>query len=145
MSKVALYARSATVEDGNEIKGQLKELRTFCAKNNYKIVSEYADEGVSGITLNRSELKKLLGDAKKNKFDIVVTKDVDRLSRDSARYAVLRKNLEKYGVKIVFTSIMDSPVYNFLENTILSYAKFEKAMITAELELTRNGGKESAL
>lgn len=58
------------------------------------VVAEYRDEAVSGAsTVNRLGLGRLMRDAREKAFDVVLCEALDRLSRDQADMATIRKNL----------------------------------------------------
>ena len=69
-------------EENNSIEAQ-REIVTKYAKNNgYKIIREYADNGYSGILESRPELDKMIFDISKGIINMVIVKDISRLTRD---------------------------------------------------------------
>ena len=75
--RAALYARVSTL-NGQHPEMQLAELREHASRRNWEIVSEYIDEGVSGSKESRPELNRLMADARRRQFDIVLVWKVDR-------------------------------------------------------------------
>jgi DNA invertase Pin-like site-specific DNA recombinase len=52
----------------------------------------YMDAGVSGATLARPALQQLLADCRAGKIGVVLTRDADRLSRDTSQlFALLHR------------------------------------------------------
>jgi site-specific DNA recombinase len=49
----------------------------------------YTDAGVSGATLDRPALQRLIADCRAGKIGVVITKDTARLSRDSSQLFTL--------------------------------------------------------
>ena len=49
--KVAIYTRVSTLDQ--TIDNQLIELRDYCSKMGWEITQEYADEGLSGTSIQR--------------------------------------------------------------------------------------------
>ena len=101
MSRVAIYARVST--DGQDETNQLTELRTWCQSAGHTIAGEctYIDRGVSGSKSadERAELARLLLDAHKRRFDMVVVWALDRLSREGLEATVAYlKRLDAAGV-----------------------------------------------
>lgn len=45
-------------------------------------IFEYADDGFSGTNFNRPAFRRMIEDAKKRKFDLILVKDLSRLGRD---------------------------------------------------------------
>ena len=63
----------------------------------------YADKGISGKSLNkRPQLLKLLDDARQHKFDIVYTKSVSRLARNTEDLLQTVRELRELGIKVLF-------------------------------------------
>jgi site-specific DNA recombinase len=60
----------------------------------------YMDAGVSGGTLQRPELQRLLADCRAGKVGTVVTKDPDRLSRDKGQLVTVLDTFAKAGVHV---------------------------------------------
>ena len=71
-------------------------------------------------------------------FDAVLINDVDRLARDVTHLGIIRRDLERSGVRVVFRKIPseNSPTHNLLVNVLGSFAEFEREMI---LDRTRRG------
>ena len=51
--KVAIYCRVSTVDMGQNVERQVLELREICQRNDWEIVGEYIDDGVSGTKKSR--------------------------------------------------------------------------------------------
>lgn len=68
----------------------------------------YVDEGISGTIFDRPALRALRQAAKRSKeFDLVLMVDFDRIARDNADSALIRRELEEYGVKVAECSAPD--------------------------------------
>jgi site-specific DNA recombinase len=138
--RVALYCRVSTDEQkqGGTIESQIMELETFAQSRGYIVVQKYIDDGWSGALLSRPELDKLRDDAAKHLFGAVLINDVDRLGRDVANLAVVKRDLEAKGVEVIFKNLPNdrSPLANFMVNVLGSFAEFERAMIA---DRTRRG------
>ena len=81
MPAVALYARVSTSDKNQDNENQLRELRAYCRKRGWKIDREYVDEA-SGASGARPEFKRLLDDAQRREFDLVLFWALDRFSRE---------------------------------------------------------------
>src|ERR1700677_2540972 len=68
--RVAIYCRVSTVEQNTAM--QLEELRAYCQRRQWEIAEEFIDAGVSGAKELRPALDRLLGEAKRRKFDTVL-------------------------------------------------------------------------
>lgn len=84
-SNAAIYLRVSLEEQaryGFSIDGQLDALRECCKNSRIGIHDVYIDAGVSGKDIKgRPEIQRLLKDAERGKFDVVVIWRISRLSR----------------------------------------------------------------
>jgi len=100
--KVAIYSRkSKFTGKGESIENQI-QLCTDYAKNiGAKEFSVYEDEGFSGKNTNRPEFNKMLEDAKKKKFDVIICYRLDRISRNVADFSSLIEDLSALGIGFI--------------------------------------------
>ena len=95
--KIALYTRVST-RDKQDTKNQLRQLREFCAKQDWTIVHEYEDR-VSGKTSDREQFKNMFSAASKRRFDVLLFWSLDRLSREGALETLQHlQRLTAYGI-----------------------------------------------
>src|SRR5574340_1716207 len=143
---VALYARVSTEEqrEGQTIDSQIAELTRFAESQGWKIAETYKDEGWSGTLLARPALDQLRDDATKHRFEAVLVNDVDRLARDVTHLGVLRRDLMRSGVRVIFRKVPGeaSPTQNLLINVLGSFAEFERELIA---DRTRRGDRKSVV
>lgn len=79
--KAALYCRVSTADQ--HATNQLEQLRAWCAAAGHEIVAEYVEHESGGKSAaKRAELSRMLADAHKRRFQIVVVWAIDRLSRE---------------------------------------------------------------
>ncbi|MEX1147720.1 MAG: recombinase family protein [Sphingomonadales bacterium] len=95
---------------------------------------QYDDGGISGGTLERPALEKLLHDVDQGKVDQIVVYKVDRLTRSLADFAKLVERLDIAGAS--FVSVTQSfntatSMGRLTLNVLLSFAQFERE-VTAE-------------
>jgi DNA invertase Pin-like site-specific DNA recombinase len=79
VQRCAIYARVSTLDQQPE--NQLAELRRFCEARGWT-ANEYVDHGVSGSKDSRPALDRLVKDARRRTFDVVVCWKLDRLGRN---------------------------------------------------------------
>ena len=62
-ARVAIYARVSTLNHGQDVSLQTRELQQFASARSWAIAGEYIDAGVSGAKDSRPELNRLMADA----------------------------------------------------------------------------------
>ena len=102
MTRAAIYARYSTdLQNDRSIEDQVAVCRAYTERTKLAVVEVYADRAQSGSsTVNRLAWQKLMRDADAGRFDIVLSEDVDRVSRDQADYHAAVKRLAFLGIKI---------------------------------------------
>ena len=78
--RVAIYARVSTT-NGQSPEMQLSDLREYASRRGWEVFAEYVDNGVSGAKESRPELNRLMADAHRRHFDVVLCWKVDRFGR----------------------------------------------------------------
>ena len=136
--RLAIYARVSTEEqrEGQTIDSQIAELERFSREKGWPIVGTYKDEGWSGGVMERPELDRLRDDAQKGVFDAVLINDVDRLARDVAHLGVIKRDLERHGIKVIFRKLPSdvSPTSNLMVNILGSFADYaERAIMQSHI------------
>ncbi|NTZ42565.1 recombinase family protein [Altererythrobacter sp. SALINAS58] len=144
MKKVrcAIYTRKSSEEGLEQDFNSLHAQREACAAYILSQASEgwsllpeeYDDGGLSGGTLERPALQRLLKDIEAGKIDTVVVYKVDRLSRSLLDFAKLVETMDK--AEVSFVSVTQSfnttnSMGRLTLNMLLSFAQFERE-VTAE-------------
>jgi site-specific DNA recombinase len=102
-TKVALYARVSTDEQrdkGFSLAGQMELLRAHASRYGYEVHDEYVDGGYSGTSLDRPQFQRLLADARKKCFELVLVYKIDRFFRNNKALLTIAEELEQVGVGI---------------------------------------------
>lgn len=72
---------------------------------NWTVVDRYIDEGITGtLAQKRPAFMRMITDAKKNKFDLIVTREVCRFARNTVDTLVITRELKDYGIEVYFVS-----------------------------------------
>ncbi len=104
----AIYIRVSTedqAERGISLNAQEEFLKDWAFKENFVVFDSYVDGGYSGSTLERPALQRLVKEAKKGKFKIVLCYHNDRLSRDTKDALTITQELLKYDVRFRFSNL----------------------------------------
>jgi DNA invertase Pin-like site-specific DNA recombinase len=95
---VAIYGRVSTKDKGQDCENQLRQLREFCAKQDWIIVNVYVDHA-SGKRSDREAFQELFAAADRREFDIVLFWSLDRFSREGVFETLQHlQRLTGYGV-----------------------------------------------
>ena len=100
MGKVAVYLRVSTKEQS--VGNQLPALERWVADRGHQLVAVYSENESAWVSGHQRELARLVQDAKRGRFNVVLTWSLDRLSRQgSLAILSLVHKLSKYGVKVI--------------------------------------------
>src|SRR5271156_1664053 len=78
--RAVLYSRVST-NNGQDPEVQSRDIREYCQRRGWPLVGEYVDAGVSGAKERRPQLDRLVADAHKRKFEVIVVWKFDRFAR----------------------------------------------------------------
>src|SRR5579862_5508635 len=142
MMRAVLYARvsSETQAKQSTVESQVEALRARACQDGMAIRpdQEYVDDGVSGGTLNRPALDRLMDAAADGDVDVLYVLAPDRLARKFAHQALLLEEFSRWGVRVVFLNqaAAEGPEGELLVQVQGVIAEYEKAKI---LERSRRG------
>ena len=92
--RAAIYARFSTdMQRDASIEDQIRSCREYAARQGLTVVEIYSDRAVSGASLIRPGVQKLLRESRSGSFDIVISEALDRLSRNQADIAQIYQSL----------------------------------------------------
>ena len=104
--RVTYYSRVSTSNE--EQKNSLINQKTFFEEmikknNNWEYVEGYIDEGISGTSdVKRSSFMKMIEDSKTDVFDLIITKEISRFSRNTLDSIKYTRELLENGVGVLF-------------------------------------------
>ena len=100
--RVAIYGRySSDLQRQSSIEDQFRVCQALVEQRSWTISETYADRAISGASLHRPSLQRLMDDARAGKFDVVLAEALDRLSRDQEDIAGLFKRLRFLGIQLM--------------------------------------------
>jgi len=146
MKKVAVYGRVSTKEQNPE--SQLLDLRKYVKLRDWEVYQEYVDHGISGMEESRPALDRLMKDARKRKFDVLLVWRFDRFARSTKHLVTALEELE--GLGIDFCSYQDSidtsTNHGKLVFTIMgAIAEFERSLIRERVLAGVRRAKENGI
>ncbi len=93
--RAVIYARFSTdMQRDASIEDQIRSCREHAARQGLEVIDVYSDKAISGASLMRSGIQKLLRDAQTRAFDVVLSEGLDRLSRNQADIASIYQKLQ---------------------------------------------------
>jgi site-specific DNA recombinase len=138
--RCAIYTRKSTDEglekEFNSLDAQREACEAFIASQRAEgwalVPDHYEDGGVSGGTLERPALQRLLRDIETDRIDVVVVYKIDRLSRSLTHFTRLVEVFDAHNV--TFVSVTQSfntttSMGRLTLNILLSFAQFEREVI----------------
>ena len=104
--RVAAYIRVSTRHDeqSESLEAQRSHFWNVIHRNpNWELVDIYADNGRSATSIKDClSLRRLLADAQSGKIDLILTKSISRLSRNTVDVLMITRSLRLIGVEIFF-------------------------------------------
>jgi len=149
--RAVLYARVSSDDrskDGRNLAGQLEMCREFALENGWQVVAELSedDRGASGASFELPELNHAREMAQSGEFEVLVVREIDRLSRKLAKQLIVEEQLNRAGVEVVYVlaSYENSPegrLNKHIRATIAEYEreKIAERMVRGRRQVVKNG------
>lgn len=99
IKKCAIYARVSTPDQC--IDNQLYDLRIFAEQRGFEVTAEYTDVGISGSKARRPGLDRMLKDARRRKFQVVIVSAFDRVARSTKHFLTFVDELDSLGIEFI--------------------------------------------
>ena len=139
-ARCAIYTRKSSEEgleqEFNSLDAQREACEAYIASQRHEgwipVPDHYDDGGISGGTLQRPALQRLLADIEAGRVDVIVVYKVDRLSRSLMDFAKLVEVFERHGVSFVSVTQQfntTTSMGRLTLNILLSFAQFEREVI----------------
>ena len=135
--RCAIYTRKSSEEgleqDFNSLDAQREACEAFILSQKHEgwvaLAEMYDDGGVSGATMERPALRRLLAGIEARRIDTVVVYKVDRLTRSLGDFAKIVDVFDKHGVSFVSVTQAfntTTSMGRLTLNMLLSFAQFER-------------------
>jgi len=143
--KASGYIRVSTLkqaQEGESLNLQKKQIKDYIKAENWQLFKVYADKGISGTsTEGRKDFKRMIEDAKKGKFNILVTPRLTRFARNARDLLNKVEELKSYGVKFVSLKEkidMTTPYGEFMLTMLAAVAQLERDTIVEQTRENRH-------
>ena len=104
--KAVIYARVSTEheEQLSALENQKDWYKPILAQHpEWEVVKMYVDEGITGTSAKkRKQFMKMISDAEKGKFDLILTREVSRFARNTVDTLQYTRSLKAKGVEVFF-------------------------------------------
>jgi len=142
MKRVVFYARVSSSDQ--HVESQLCDLRPLAAARGYQIIGEYSDT-ISGTKAKRPGLDKLMADARRGRFDIVMVWAFDRMARSVKHFLEVLDELTHLNISFVsFRENIDTsgPLGRAMIVIVAAISELERSLI---VERVRAGMRRAKL
>jgi len=133
--KVALYARVSTTNHGQDPELQLRDFRDYCKARKWTVHDKYVDTA-SGVKESRPELDRLMKDARRRKFDVVLVWKFDRFARSVGHLIRALEEFKSLGIEFVsLTEGIDTstPMGKMVFTVLGAVAELERSLIVERI------------
>ena len=131
MTRAAIYARfSSHAQREESIEDQVRVCASKAMQEGWDIVATYADEAISGRSAEkRPQFLRMVDDAQKGAFDVLIVYKTDRFARNRYDSAVYKSKLRRAGVELVSATegVPDGPEGIILESVLEGMAEYYSA------------------
>ena len=129
--RAVLYSRVSTA-NGQDPEMQSREIREYCQRRGWPLFGEYVDIGISGAKERRPQLDRLIADAHKRKFEVVVVWKFDRFARSVSHLLRALENFRALGIEFVSLSEQidtSTPTGKMIFTVLGAVAELERSLI----------------
>lgn len=116
---------------------QLRELREYCQRRGWVLVSEYVDIGISGTKEKRPELDRLIADAHRGRFDAVAVWKFDRFARSVSHLLRALETFQTLGIEFISLSEQldtSTPTGKMIFTVLGAVAELERSLIAERVK-----------
>ena len=135
MKRAVLYGRTSTPEQ--HLESQFIPLRDIVAQRGLELTGVYSDFGISGSKARRPGIDRLLQDARRGKFDVILVAAFDRLARSTRNFLELVDEFESLGIKLISArEAVDTstPIGRMFVTLLGSIAELERSFIRERIK-----------
>jgi site-specific DNA recombinase len=135
-----LYARVSgddRQQEDRNLLGQLEMCRAYAQEHGYQVVAELRedDRGASGAAFELPQLNLVREMAQRGEYSVLITRELDRLSRNLVKQLLVEEDLKRHGIRIeyVLGEYPNTPEGSLMKNVRASVAEYERLKITERM------------
>ncbi len=141
--KSAIYARVSTSDQKTGLEAQVRALKEYCEQNKIVKYELFTDENISGATVSRPSLDRMMGAVKNKEISTVIVYSFSRFARSTTHLLSALAEMNKYNVEFVSVTERietNSPMGRAFFTVIAAIATLERELI---IERVKNGLKNA--
>jgi DNA invertase Pin-like site-specific DNA recombinase len=130
MKKTVAYCRTALASETDplaKVSAQTETVREFARQHGMTVHETYMDAAASGRRSRAPALQQLLADCRAGKIGVVITRDADRLSRDTSQLCALLHRFAIDGVRVQFANENGEAERKLVDLTLSALADLHEA------------------
>ncbi len=134
--RAVLYARVSGDDRGKEgrnLAGQIAMGRDYAKRKGYDVVREMSEDegGASGAEIDLPQLSEIRDMAQRREFEVLVVRELDRLSRNLAKQLIVEEELRRAKVRIeyIIGEYPDTPEGDLMKHVRAAVAEYEREKI----------------
>lgn len=150
--RVAIYIRVSTLDqarEGYSLEAQERTLRKWCTDRKYQVYDLYADRGISGKDIDhRPDMRRLMQDARADKFDLVVFWALSRFTRSVSDLYHTMEIFQSHSIDMTsYTEAFDTstPMGRAMVGVVGVFAQLERELtgerVRAAMQVRAEQGK----
>jgi DNA invertase Pin-like site-specific DNA recombinase len=141
--RAVIYSRVSTLDQNPQ--SQLLDLEQLAAQRGFEVIDTYVDHGYSGIRVKRPALDRLMADARRGRFEVLLVWSCDRVARSTRHLLEVLDELNQLNIQFVsFREALDTsgPLGRAITIIIGAIAELERSLI---IERVRAGMRRARL
>lgn len=141
-----IYARYSSHNQKEEsIEQQVEECQKFAAEKNIVITHIYADKAISGKTDKRTQFQRMMRDAEKQEFDVVIAYKSNRISRNMYNALGTEARLLDLGIKLLYAKegFDDTASGRFAQRSMMNINQFYAENMAEDIKRGMRDNAES--
>jgi DNA invertase Pin-like site-specific DNA recombinase len=143
MKRAVIYSRVSTLDQNPQM--QLLDLQQLASQRGFDIIDTYVDHGYSGVRVKRPALDRMLADARRGRFEVLLVWSCDRVARSTRHLLDVLDELNQLNIQFVsFREALDTsgPLGRAITIIIGAIAELERSLI---IERVRAGMRRAKL
>ena len=144
-NNAVIYARySSDSQTEQSVEGQLRDCYAFAQREGLTVTGEYIDRAKTGTTDKRPDFQRMIKDAEKHQFSLIIVWKLDRFARNRYDSAIYKARLNKEGVRVVsaMENIGQGDESIILESVLEGFAEYYSKDLSKKI---KRGLRESVL